>query len=64
MNYLKYTQYVYLLIAVAFIYDGITKLNDSNETPWLSFLIAGVSIFMFFFRRKFSKKFDDHYKKQ
>ena len=64
MNYLKYTQYVYLLIAVAFIYDGITKLNDSNETPWLSFLIAGVSVFMFFFRRKFSKKFDDHYKKQ
>ncbi len=64
MNYLKYTQYVYLLIAVAFIYDGITKLSDSNETPWLSFLIAGVSVFMFFFRRKFSKKFDDHYKKQ
>jgi hypothetical protein len=64
MNYLKYTQYVYLLIAVAFIYDGITKLNQSDENPWLSFLIAGVSIFMFFFRRKFSKKFDDHYKKQ
>ncbi|PXY41607.1 hypothetical protein DMB65_06545 [Flavobacterium cheongpyeongense] len=64
MGYLKYTQYVYLLIAVAFIYDGITKLNEMGETPWLSFLIAGVSIFMFFFRRKFSKKFDDHYKKQ
>ncbi|MGO4772548.1 hypothetical protein ACEN2I_12855 [Flavobacterium sp. W22_SRS_FK3] len=64
MNYLKYTQYVYLLIAVAFIYDGITKLNDPGETAWLSFLIAGVSIFMFFFRRKFSRKFDDHYKKQ
>jgi hypothetical protein len=61
MNYLKYTQYVYILIAAAFIYDGITKLN---ENPWLSFLIAGVSVFMFFFRRKFSKKFDDHYKKQ
>jgi hypothetical protein len=64
MGYLKYTQYVYLLIAVAFIYDGITKLNESNGTPWLSFLIAGVSVFMFFFRRKYSKKFDDHYKKQ
>jgi hypothetical protein len=64
MGYLKYTQYVYLLIAIAFIYDGITKLNVTDETPWLSFLIAGVSIFMFFFRRKFSKKFDDHYKKQ
>ena len=64
MGYLKYTQYVYLLIAVAFIYDGITKLNEPDGTPWLSFLIAGVSVFMFFLRRKFSKKFDDHYKKQ
>ncbi|WP_309613454.1 hypothetical protein [Flavobacterium sp.] len=64
MNYLKYTQYVYILIAVAFIYDGITKLNDPTTNAWLSFLIAGVSVFMFFFRRKFSKKFDDHYKKQ
>ncbi|WP_163397888.1 hypothetical protein [Flavobacterium fluviatile] len=64
MNYLKYTQYVYLLIAVAFIYDGITKLSEPNGTYWLSFLIAGVSVFMFFFRRKFSKKFDDHYKKK
>ncbi|MEZ0128628.1 hypothetical protein AB9T88_02005 [Flavobacterium sp. LBUM151] len=38
MNYLKYTQYVYILIAVAFIYDGITKLNDPATSPWLSFL--------------------------
>ena len=64
MAYMKYTQYVYLLIAVAFIYDGITKLNDPADNPWLSFLIAGVSIFMFFFRRKYAKRFDDHYKKQ
>jgi hypothetical protein len=64
MNYLKYTQYVYIIIAIAFIYDGITKLNEPDATPWLSFLIAGVSIFMFFFRRKYARKFDDHYKKQ
>ncbi|MEN2399777.1 hypothetical protein GKZ90_0008305 [Flavobacterium sp. MC2016-06] len=64
MNYLKYTKYVYLLIAVAFIYDGITKLNEPGGTPWISFSLAGVSVFMFFFRNKYSKKFDDHYKKQ
>lgn len=64
MGILKYTQYLYLLIAAAFIYDGITKLNETQGTPWLSFLIAGVSVFMFFFRRKYNKRFDDHYKKQ
>ncbi|GGE99737.1 hypothetical protein [Flavobacterium limi] len=59
MGYLKYTQYAYLVIAVLFIYDAITKINAGNDTPWLSFLIAGMGIFMFFFRRRFAKKFED-----
>jgi hypothetical protein len=64
MGYLKYTQYVYIIFAVFFIYDGVTKLNEGNETYALSFVIAGMAIFMFFFRRKFVKKFDDRNKKQ
>ncbi len=63
MNYLKYTQYVYLVFGAYFIYDGITKLNDPSGTYWLSFMIAGLAIFMFFFRRKFAKKFEDRNKK-
>ena len=58
MNYLKYTQYVYLLFSFYFVYDGFTKLNTDNDTPWLSFIIAGLAVFMFFFRRKFAKKFE------
>ena len=63
MGYLKYTQYVYLVFAIYFIFDGVTKLNEGNDTPWLSFAIAVMAIFMFFFRRKFAKKFDDNKKK-
>ena len=63
MGYLKYTQYVYLVFAIYFIFDGVTKLNEGNETPWLSFAIAVMAVFMFFFRRKFAKKFDDNKKK-
>lgn len=67
MNYLKYTQYVYLIFSAFFIYDGITKIN-SEQGPWLSFIIAGVAIFMFFFRRRWAKKFEqekrDHNNKQ
>jgi hypothetical protein len=61
MNLLKYTSYLYLAFGVLFIYDGYTKLN-TNESPFLSFAIAGVTIFMFFFRRKFAKKFDNRNK--
>jgi hypothetical protein len=62
MNYLKYTQYIYLVFSVFFIYDGISKMNDGEETYWLSFLISGLAVFMFFFRRKFAKKFEDNSK--
>lgn len=64
MGYLKYTQYVYLAFAVYFIYDGITKINEGTDTATLSFIIAGMAVFMFFFRRKFARKFDDRNKKQ
>ena len=61
MNYLKYTQYVYLVFSAFFIYDGFMKLN-SGAAPWLSFLIAAVALFMFFFRRKFARKFESENK--
>ena len=63
MNYLKYTQYVYLVFAIYFIYDGIMKWNTAETKPWLNFMIAAMAIFMFFFRRKFANKFNDRNKK-
>ncbi|OXA92858.1 hypothetical protein [Flavobacterium hercynium] len=64
MAYMKYTQYVYLLIAVFFVYEGITKINDGNDIPYLYFIIAAMSIVMFFVRRRFARKYDNHNKKQ
>jgi uncharacterized membrane protein YobD (UPF0266 family) len=37
-----------------FIYEAIVKWSD-QATPWLSVMIAGLAIFMFFFRRKYAK---------
>ncbi len=62
MNYLKYTQYIYLVFGLYFIYDGIRKWGD-QDNPYISFGIAALAIFMFFFRRRFAKKFEDHNKK-
>lgn len=62
MNIIKYTPFVYLIFGIYFLYEGFTKWNSTSETPWLSFIISGLAIFMFFFRRKFAKKFDDRNK--
>ena len=63
MAYLKYRIYFYLIFAILFIYDGVEKFDDPKANPYLSFAIAGVAIFMFFFRMKFDKKFEDRNKK-
>ena len=56
MRYLQFTKYIYLIFAAFFVYDGITKLNGGEESYWLSFGIAAVCVFMFFFRRNFFNK--------
>ncbi len=62
MNYLKFTQYAYLMIAIIFIYEAFTKYQQ-GENYVIQLMIVAVSIFMFFFRRNFGKKFEERNKK-
>ena len=62
MNFLKYTSYLYLAFGLFFLYEGYTKWNV-NENPLLDLIIGGLAIFMFFFRQKFAKKFEDRNKR-
>jgi hypothetical protein len=64
MKYLKFTTYLYLLAAIFFVYDGITKLNSGTDMPYLSFFIAFMAIGMFFFRKYFQKRIENENKKQ
>lgn len=60
MVYLKYIQYFYLVAAILFAVDGFVQLNAAGErNPWLSFFFAAIALFMFFFRRKFAKKYEN-----
>ena len=55
----KFFQYAYLIFAVLFIYDGISKWNDGTNGSYISLGLAALAIFMFFFRQKFKKKFEN-----
>lgn len=64
MNYLRFTQYAYLLAGFIFAFDAFQKFEAAETNKaYLSTGFALVCVFMFFFRRKFAKKFDDHNKK-
>ncbi|SFZ93051.1 hypothetical protein SAMN05428642_1021152 [Flaviramulus basaltis] len=59
MKYSKIFQYAYLVFAILFAYDAITKYLNMGEISYPSILLAALAVFMFFFRKKFSKKFEN-----
>lgn len=64
MNYMKYTQYAYLVAGVILLIDGVMKLNAADKNAYLIMAMGVVAIGLFFFRRKFAKKFEDRNKNQ
>lgn len=55
MGILRHVHYLYLVVAILFIVEGIVKLR-AGESYVVHFLFALAAIFMFFFRRRFSNK--------
>ena len=62
MNYLKFTQYAYLIAGILFAVDAYRKWETDNGNAIIEAMFAAIGIFMFFFRRKFAKKFDERNK--
>lgn len=59
MKLLQFLQYAYLIFAILFLYDAISKWGHEGENPYLSLGLAALAVFMFFFRKKFRKRFED-----
>jgi positive regulator of sigma E activity len=54
--YFKIIPYLFLIFAALFLADAIGRLRN-GEDAIISFAFVGVAIFMFFFRRRYYKKF-------
>ncbi|NJX16208.1 hypothetical protein [Tamlana crocina] len=59
MKIAKIFQYAYLVFAVLFLYDAISKWNDGTHGAYVSLALAGLAVFIFFFRRRFRKKYEN-----
>jgi hypothetical protein len=59
MKVLQVLQYAYLVFAVLFLYDAISNWNVEGKNPYISLGLAALALFMFFFRKKYRKRFED-----
>lgn len=56
---LKIFQYAYIIFAVLFAWDAITNWSIDRNRSYISILFAALAVFMFFFRKRFRRKFED-----
>jgi len=59
---LKFFQYAYIIFAVMFALDAISNWSIDRSRSYISLLFAALAVFMFFFRKRFRKKFEDRQK--
>ena len=59
MKLAKFFQYAYLVFAVLFLYDAINKYIKTETIAYTSLLLAALAVFMFFFRQRFRKKYEN-----
>jgi len=55
---LKYTEYLYLFVAIFSVYKIFQVWNVERTSAYLFIFFAVASIGMFLFRRKYRKKFE------
>ncbi len=59
---LRYTEYLYLVVAIISLYKIVTLWSVSPQETYLFIFFAVVSLGMFFFRRNYRKKFEQRKK--
>lgn len=58
INILRYTEYLYVIVAGFSIYRIITDWNTDRSMAYFFIFFAIISIGMFLFRRNYRKKFE------
>ena len=59
MKILSFLRYLYLGFAALFLFDMSNKWSNDRNSAYLSLFFSVLAVFMFFFRKKFRKRFED-----
>jgi len=60
MKLLKVLQFTYIFFFILFIYDAISNWTIDRQRSYMSLIFAALAIFMFFFRKKYRKRFEEY----
>lgn len=55
---LRYTEYLYMVVAIISVYKIIELWNSNREGTYIFIFFAIVSVGMFIFRRNYRKRFE------
>ncbi len=58
-KYYKFIEIAYLLVAIFFIVETFLNWSDNRDKAYLYLAFSAVAVFMYFFKKKFRKKFED-----
>ncbi len=58
MKFWKFFEYAYLIIAAVFIVEGVLRWNTEREKAYLMLGFSLMAVFMYFFKKRFRKKFE------
>jgi len=61
-KYFKFFEYAYLIIAIIFVVETFLNWKDDRQKAYIFIAFSALAIFMYFFRKKYRKKFEDHEK--
>jgi len=61
-KFFKYFEYAYLLFAAFFIFEAVRIWNDQRERSYIFLFFVAIAIFMFFFKRRFRRRYEERNK--
>jgi positive regulator of sigma E activity len=63
-KYFKFFEIAYLVIAIVFIVETFLKWNTDRNKAYIFLVFAVLAVFMYFFRKKYRKRFENQKKKE
>ena len=63
-KYFKFFEIAYLVIAIIFIVETFLRWNSDRNKAYLFLAFSIMAVFMYFFRKKYRKRFENQERKQ